>query len=52
MKIKIKIAGADVIQDSVLIHFSDGTSVLFDPGFLYRHRDDNGNSRIAEEEAG
>jgi hypothetical protein len=40
----------DIAGDFVLVTFGDGTAALFDSGFLYAHRNDNGNRQLPAEE--
>ena len=47
---KAKIVAADIVGDAVPIHLSEGTSVIFDPDYLYARQHDNGNQPLAEEE--
>jgi hypothetical protein len=38
-----RIVAADRVGAGIVITFDDGKSMSFDPDFLYRHGDENGN---------
>lgn len=42
------IIAADVTREGLVVHFSNGTIGLFTPEFLYRTRDQEGNTSIME----
>ena len=46
---KIEITGTDQVGGAILIHFSDGVSVLYHPKFLYDMQNDDGNVPISNE---
>lgn len=46
---QIRVLGADLVGGGLLIHFSDGLSVLYHSQFLYSVRDDDGNVLIPNE---
>ena len=46
---KIEITGTDLLNGAILIHFSDGISVLYHPKFLYDVQNDDGNVPISNE---
>jgi hypothetical protein len=45
----IRVLQADRHHDGVLILFSDETSFVYTPEFLYEHRNANGNSEVADD---
>lgn len=48
MKTEIKIVGADTTDGDLLVTFSDHSTTLFKAEFLYKVRDENGNSQVDE----
>ena len=53
-KTKIRIVAADPTKGDLIVHFSDGTSVLYHAHFLDEVRNDDGNVALpdtAEEES-
>jgi hypothetical protein len=47
----IRVLEADRFHDGILIRFADGTSVLYTPEFLYKHRGADGNREVADDPA-
>jgi hypothetical protein len=45
----IRILAADRFHDGILIRFTDGTSVLYTPEFLYEHRGASGNREVDDD---
>lgn len=46
---KITIVTTDQMSEGLLIHFSDGVSVLYHPQFLYDVQNQDGNRPILDE---
>lgn len=46
---QIEVLGADRIRGGLLVHFSDGLSVLFHAKVLYDVRNDDGNVPISND---
>ena len=47
-QIPIRVAAADPNKGDLIIHFSDGTSVLYHAHFLYDVRADDGNVALSD----
>ena len=47
---QIRVIDADTISGNLLIHFSNGTSVLFQAHFLWQVRQSDGNVAISNED--
>jgi hypothetical protein len=47
----IRVLEADRFHDGILIRFTDGTSVLYAPAFLYEHRGADGNREVPDDPA-
>ena len=45
----IRVLQADRYDDGILVVFADGTSFVYTPEFLYRHRNVDGNREVADE---
>lgn len=45
----VKVVAADPMKGDLLVHFSNGTSVLYHSNFLYDVRDDDGNVALSNE---
>jgi hypothetical protein len=46
---KPTISNVDIVDNAVLVTFSDGTAALFDADFLYAHREEQGSDTLTEE---
>jgi hypothetical protein len=44
-----QVKGSDRLNESLIVNFVDGTTVSYDPDFLYEHKDDSGNHTLTEE---
>jgi hypothetical protein len=44
------VTGSDFARDGVLVTFSDGVDAFFTTGFLYSHRNDEGNKSLPDDE--
>jgi hypothetical protein len=47
-----RVNGPNRLNDFLVVHFLDGTTVSYDPDFLYEHRDDSGNHTLKEDPEG
>lgn len=48
LKMPIRVVGADPTKGDLIVHFSDGTSVLYHAHFLNAVRADDGNIAIPD----
>ena len=46
---EIRIVGADMVHEGLIVVFEDGTSVVFNSEFLYEHRESAGNYTVVED---
>jgi hypothetical protein len=46
---KKRVKGSDRLNESLVVNFVDGTTVSYDPDFLYEHRDDSGNRTLKDD---
>jgi hypothetical protein len=49
---KKQVKGSDRLSESLVVNFLDGTTVSYDPDFLYEHRDDSGNHTLKDDPGG
>jgi hypothetical protein len=44
-----RLMGSNRLSESLVVNFLDGTTVSYDPDFLYEHRDDSGNHTLKDD---
>jgi hypothetical protein len=45
----IRVLQTDRYNDGIVVVFTDGTSVVYSPTFLYEHRGAHGNREVADD---